>query len=134
MALLRALTEAAQARVTFISGTRDDYPVDAWEADYRRRRLDVLGSDLLIDTADPPTASFDEVPSFTAPSLKTTSTGCSPGCRATGIDQVIAVDLSKEALGLPVVRVVVPGLEGPNDGVGGYTPGARARRLVARAP
>ena len=51
-----------------------------------------------------------------------------------GIDQVIAVDLGKEALGLPVVRVVVPGLEGPNDGVGGYTPGARARRLVALAP
>jgi ribosomal protein S12 methylthiotransferase accessory factor len=134
VALLRALTEAAQARVTYISGTRDDYPVDAWEADYRRRRLDVLGSDLLIDTADPPTVSFDEVPSFTAPSLEDDLDWLLTRCRATGIDQVIAVDLGKEALGLPVVRVVVPDLEGPNDGVGGYTPGARARRLVALAP
>ena len=31
VALLRALTEAAQARNTYISGARDDYPADAWE-------------------------------------------------------------------------------------------------------
>ena len=51
---------------------------------YRRRRLDVLGSDLLVDTADPPTVSFDEVPSFTAPSLKDDLDWLLTRCRATG--------------------------------------------------
>jgi ribosomal protein S12 methylthiotransferase accessory factor len=50
--------------------------------------------------------------------------------RAVGIDQVLAVDLGREALGIPVVRIVVPGLEGPNDGSPAYTPGARAHRLM----
>ena len=33
--------------------------------------------------------------------------------RSAGIGQVIVVDLSREEFGIPVVRVVVPGLEGP---------------------
>jgi YcaO-like protein with predicted kinase domain len=132
VALLRALTEAAQARVTFISGTRDDYPVDAWEAAYRRRRLDVLGVD--ITDAAPPTVSFTDVPSFTAPSLAHDLAWLLERLHATGLDEVVAVDLGKPGLGLPVVRIVVPGLEGPDDGVSGYTPGARARSLTGRAP
>ena len=42
VALLRALTEAAQARLTYIAGARDDFPVDAWEPAYRRRRHGTL--------------------------------------------------------------------------------------------
>ena len=47
--------------------------------------------------------------------------------RALGIDRVVAVDLTRPEIGVPVVRVVVPGLEGlitdPN-----YLPGRRACR------
>ena len=132
VALLRALTEAAQARVTYISGTRDDYPVDAWEPSYRRRRVQRLGGDLDIATA--PRASFGDVPTFAAPSLADDLERLLERLRAVGIDQVIAVDLGKESIGLPVVRIVVPGLEGPNDVGGDYTPGSRARRLNGSTP
>ena len=46
---------------------------------------------------------------------------------AAGIERVVAVDLTRDEFAIPVVRVVIPGLEGdprhPN-----YTPGIRARR------
>ena len=47
--------------------------------------------------------------------------------RAVGVQQVVVVDLTRPDIGLPVARVVVPGLEGP----GGHLPGARARRKMA---
>jgi ribosomal protein S12 methylthiotransferase accessory factor len=49
--------------------------------------------------------------------------------KGAGISQAIAVDLTRPEFDLPVVRVVVPGLEG-SDHLPGYTPGARARALV----
>jgi ribosomal protein S12 methylthiotransferase accessory factor len=131
VALQRALTEAAQARTTYISGTRDDYPVDAWEPSYRRRRRGVLGGDLDVTTA--PSVSFTSVPHFPTPSLAGDLDRLLARLRAVGVDSVIAVDLTKDTLGIPVVRVVVPGLEGPYDEDSGYTPGLRARRLAGVA-
>ena len=48
--------------------------------------------------------------------------------RKAGIRRVVVVDLTKPEFGLPVVRVIVPGLEpilGP-----GYIPGRRARAVL----
>ena len=45
---------------------------------------------------------------------------------AVGIKQAIVVDLTRPEIGLPVVRVVVPGLDGPDDDES-YVPGPRAR-------
>jgi hypothetical protein len=39
------------------------------------------------------------------------------------------VDLTQRQLGIPVVHVTVPGLEGPL-GKPGYTPGPRMQRLL----
>lgn len=128
VALLRALTEAVQARTTYISGARDDYPVDAWDPSSRRDRLNQVGGS--PGGAVPPTVSFDSVPTFAAPSLAGDLEWLLARLRAVGVEQVVAVDLGKEALGIPVVRVVVPGLEGPIEEGSGYTPGARARRLT----
>mgnify|MGYP003900427821 CR=1 FL=1 len=48
--------------------------------------------------------------------------------RAVGIDEVVTVDLTREAIGVAVARVIVPGLEGVmNDGDDDYAPGPRAR-------
>ena len=47
---------------------------------------------------------------------------------ATGIPEAIAVDLGRPEIGIPVVRVVVPGLEAAADEPG-YVPGARAGAL-----
>ena len=46
-----------------------------------------------------------------------------------GIERVIVVDLTKPEFGLPVVRVVIPGLEGTNHSPQ-YAPGARARAVM----
>jgi ribosomal protein S12 methylthiotransferase accessory factor len=131
LALQRALTEAAQARTTYISGTRDDYPVDAWEPSFRSRRLTVLGNDLNAMVSS--SVSFSSVPSFSAPSLAGDLDWLLARLREIGVDQVIAVDLTKEDLGIPVIRIVVPGLEGTHDEDSGYTPGVRARRLTGAA-
>ena len=51
--------------------------------------------------------------------------------QAVGITQVLAVDLTKEAFGLPVVRVVIPGLESVDDSPK-YVHGRRAQLIRNR--
>jgi ribosomal protein S12 methylthiotransferase accessory factor len=130
VALLRALTEAAQARNTYISGARDDYPSDAWGAGYRRRRQAFCQT---LMTSLKPRRSFAHVPNLDSPTLEGDLRWLLARLRSGGIAHVVAVDLSKEAIGIPVVRVVVPGLEGAMEDAGGdYAPGLRAKR-AARA-
>jgi ribosomal protein S12 methylthiotransferase accessory factor len=128
VALLRALTEAAQARNTYIAGARDDYPAEAYSGAYRRRRrLFCQG----LMRASKARRAFAHAPSFEAPSLEGDLRWILARLRAAGIDQVIAVDLAMESVGVPVVRVIVPGLEGPmDDEDSDYAPGARARRAM----
>jgi ribosomal protein S12 methylthiotransferase accessory factor len=45
--------------------------------------------------------------------------------RAVAVDSVIVVDLTRDDIGLPIARVVVPGLEGM-DSSADYVPGTRA--------
>ena len=52
--------------------------------------------------------------------------------KAVGIGQVLAVDLTRPEFALPVVRVVIPGLEGPDDH-DDYAPGRRALAADALA-
>lgn len=49
--------------------------------------------------------------------------------RGKGLSQVVTVDLTRPELEVPVVRVVVPGLEPPYEAAG-RMPGARAQRAV----
>jgi len=117
--------------MTFIAGIRDDQRSASWKEIFRSRRLEGWGID--SDTTGPPTSSFTDVPSFTAPSLRGDLDWLLTRLRTAGLDHVIAVDLTKDEVGLPVIRVVVPGLEGPHDD-SAYTPGARARALAGGAP
>ena len=48
----------------------------------------------------------------------------------TGIDSAVAVDLSRPEMGIPVVKLVVPGLEGDAT-KSSYAPGAQARARTA---
>ena len=49
--------------------------------------------------------------------------------RAAGIRQAILVDLTRPDLGVPIVRMVVPGLEGWTDKVAPAVPGPRRRAV-----
>jgi len=131
IALLRALTEAAQARNTYIAAARDDYSAELYSAASRARRR-AFCRQLMASTA--PRRAFAEVPSFESPSIEGDLRWMLARLRAAGIDQVVVVDLAREAIGIPVVRVVVPGLEGMmEDEDDDYAPGPRARRCLKQA-
>ena len=72
---------------------------------------------------------FREVASFTSDDLGRDLRWELEQLRAARITRVIAVDLTRPEFAIPVVRVVVPGLEGdirhPH-----YVPGPRARRAA----
>ena len=131
IALLRALTEAGQARNTYIAGARDDYFAHLYSPAWRARRQALCRR--LLTSAEPQ-RTFAHVPSFESPSIEGDLRWMLARLRAAGIDQVIAVDLTRESIGVPVARVIVPGLEGVmDDDEGDYAPGPRARRCLKGA-
>lgn len=128
IALLRALTEAGQARNTYIAGARDDYLPHWYSPPSRARRRAYFRH--LLASSGPPRA-FAHVPSFESSSIEADLRWMLARLRAAGITQVVAVDLTREAIGVPVARVIVPGLEGAmSDEDGDYAPGPRARRCL----
>jgi len=128
IALLRALTEACQARLIYIAAARDEYYPDIYTADARERRRAIC--ERMIE-APAVQRAFAHIPSYESPSLEDDLRWMFARLRAVGIEQVVAVRLTRQAIGVPVARVIVPGLEGAWDET--YAPGRRARRYAARA-
>jgi ribosomal protein S12 methylthiotransferase accessory factor len=122
IALFRAISESAQVRATYISGGRDDLTrreYDAAHVDSFRRHLEEAGSKRarrFADIAGTANACFEEDIAETAARLA--KVGCGP---------VVVVDLSRPESGIFVVRVLVPGLEGPLDAEA--RPGRRALEM-----
>jgi ribosomal protein S12 methylthiotransferase accessory factor len=120
IAVTRALTEAAQSRAIYIAGSRDDM----FRHDARRMRLEdsTIGREhlrahgALVPMASRPSeacATFEEDVAVLLDRVV-----------AAGITQVIVVDLTRPDVGIPVVRVIAPGLEGYMFQF--YSPGPRA--------
>ncbi len=131
VALVRALTEAVQVRATFIAGAREDIPDDDYAADAiaarRATAADILGTLR-------PERDFAAVADVETDSFAGDVAGALDGLRAVGITQAVGVGIGKPALPFPVVRVVVPGLEGAFDGgEAGWEPGPRAARVLEAA-
>ena len=124
--MVRALTEAAQARLTYIAGIRDDLS----PAEYQEPPGSEI-SDALLDAlaCEIEAVSFQDVPSFAADDLTEDLRWALARLQAIGIERVIAVDLTRPDFEIPVVRLTIPGLEWdpqhPN-----YRPGARARAMA----
>ena len=105
IALSRALTEAAQSRLTLITGSRDD----CMPQRYATQRVgagelvDVLPSDgkkpFGTCAALPPCESFDHSVQQVLELLA-----------SSGFERVLVVDLTREDLQIPVVHVVIPGM------------------------
>lgn len=127
IALARALTEAAQTRLTYITGIRDDLLPAEYEEPPAAGIVEALLDALRQDTAH---YSFREVPTFAADDLSQDLRWELERLRAAGFPRVVALDLSRPEFGIPVVRVVIPGLEGdikhPH-----YVPSARAQQSAA---
>jgi len=130
IALLRALTEAVQVRTTYIVGSREDiehsdYQPAILEARGRRARALMRPVDRMRD--------FEASGRFVFDAFETEVAWLLDRLRSAGIRQAIAIDLTRRELGVPVVRVVVPGLEG-SDHHAGYVPGPRARAKQESRP
>ena len=130
VAMKRAITEVAQSRLTQIHGAREDTATgdmrrlmgyqwmrkqnEHWFARTKSKDLDTVES-CSLDNND-----FLEDIQHVLARLK-----------AAGLERVIVVDLTREEIGVPVVRVIVPGLEMygvDGDRIGGRCRNARKQR------
>jgi YcaO-like protein with predicted kinase domain len=127
VALARALTEVAQARLTRISGARDDFAPDGYGGAARAERTAIARHWL----RGPARRTFGLAPDCAGPTLSHDLDTALERLRMAGIRQVAYVDLTRADFGIPVARIIVPGLEGPwTPPDGDYTPGARARAVA----
>lgn len=123
IAIGRALTEAAQSRLTVISGSRDDFG--------RKRYAETQSAAALSDNrrlaaaGDGP-RSFGSVPHRPRDTLAGSIDHIAGRLTGLGMRQVLVVDLSDPSLPVNVARVIVPGLEGPTEAAR-YAPGARVK-------
>lgn len=121
VALLRAMTEAAQSRLTYITGSRDDLSM----REYRRVRAGAgAGPDRGKGRAFDSAIANLETPSF----AEDVEVLCNL-VQQVGAGPVLMVDLTSPRFGVPVVRVIVPGMEGPDD----EPTYVRGRRAIAAA-
>ncbi len=129
IALLRATTEAAQVRTTYIVGSREDIA----HADYHLATLaakNARARAMMRPVGRP--RDFASVGSFDFETFEAEVAWLVDRLGSAGIRQIIAVDLTRSEFGVPVVRVVAPGLEGFDHFPEIYTPGVRARAMQER--
>ena len=134
VAVLRALTEVAQSRLTQIHGARED----ATLADFRKQ----IGYDRSkrlnkhwFEASEK--KSFAEIQSFESDDFLLDIKYMLKKLNEAGLERVVVVDLTREEIGLPVVRVIVPGLEiaaVDTERVGRRCRNARNRRLPRAKP
>ena len=125
IALTRALTEAAQTRLAYINGARDDLPIEHYRAPDNAAVAEAL-LDALQAARTP--SDVRDVPTFRADDVAQDVRWELGRLRSIGIARVVAVGLTRPELDIPVVRVVIPGLEGDARNPE-YLPGQRARSV-----
>jgi ribosomal protein S12 methylthiotransferase accessory factor len=108
IAVMRALTEVAQSRLTQIHGAREDTTI----ADMRRKmgyeRTKRINGYWYRDNG---TIPYNDVLSSDSDDFRKDIQLIIGKLADQGLDRVIVVDLTREEIGVPVVRVIVPGLE-----------------------
>lgn len=131
IALSRALTEAAQCRLTHIAGAREDLAQGDYAVSPERMRQIARYTSL---TRAPGRRFRDEkdVEPDPGESFAATLARIVDALRAVGCPQIVSVDLTSPSHGISVVRLLVPGLEGLAFDVD-YAPGQRLRRINAAA-
>ena len=107
VALSRALAEAAQSRVTRISGARDDYSPESFHVAARATRDHAAR--YLLRTV--PAARFRRQDRAEAPAADLDA--ALEALSRRGLTQVLCINLIRPEVGIPIVRIVIPGLEGP---------------------
>ncbi len=121
IAITRAITEAAQSRLTRIAGSRDDLLSQDYTPVPDNNMTQVINQ--LFDQADHPPAAFAHQDQ-SGPSTRADLEVLLNKLQAAGLEQVIALDIGQPDIGIGVARVIVPGL-GVIEGHHGYRVGRR---------
>lgn len=123
IALSRAITEAAQSRLTYISGARDDLFREEYaltQAEFHQAQW------LKLLAPAQPALDFRRLPSLETDSLEDDVAVQLAYLKRAGFEQVIVVDLSQPQIGIPVVRVIIPGMaQSPDEGAPALSQRAR---------
>lgn len=128
VALARAVTEAVQARLTYISGARDDLFRDDYALIQSRRNRHGWHSWLVRSR---PTLHYHGAETLASDDIATDLDRLLATLERAGFRRVVAVDLSIDGIGIPVTRVVVPGMIEP--GIDGSAPaGERINRFLTQ--
>jgi ribosomal protein S12 methylthiotransferase accessory factor len=107
VALSRALCEAAQTRLTYIAGSRDDF----FDFDYARATDPELLEEIWHQVTRPIRRPVEHAraPRLATPTLEGDLEVVLERLAAAGVKQAIAVDLGRPELGIPVVKTIIPG-------------------------
>jgi ribosomal protein S12 methylthiotransferase accessory factor len=126
IAVLRAITEALQARLNFIAGSRDD----VFRSAFSRSRADWNKAVQAItrERRESPKAKLSD--SRANPSFEQDTHTLLERIQNIGLHQVVVFDITPESFPISVVRVIVPGLEGYQHH--GFQPGPRAKAAAGR--
>lgn len=128
VAIMRAITEAVQTRLTLISGSRDDASLSMYKArqniEHQRRVRDQLMS-------TPAYVDFNNIESWNNDTIEEDLALLIHKLELQNLPCPMMVDLTKAEFDIPVVRVIAPGLEGIHD-VPAYVYGQRARDFAEK--
>ena len=118
VAIIRAICEAAQGRLVFIAGSRDD------SFRHHRRLHQTIADAHAVLLNVPATVDIRDYADESGDTFEADGRTLLAKLAGVGITQVLAYDLTHPDIGVNVMRVVVPGLEGYM--LEDYTPGRRA--------
>ena len=109
IAIIRALTEVAQSRLTQIHGARED----TYKGDIMRRigyrRLKRLNRHWFTNTDQK--VNVDRMPKLDKDTIRGDILSTLDILKEKGFDRVIVADITRPKINIPVVRVIVPGME-----------------------
>lgn len=130
-ALVRALAEAAQSRLITVSGSRDDVTREEYE--------NVTDVEAAVELRDALRATEAHARPWRRGSVPETLDEARAWLldrlAAAGLTEVVTVDLTRPSPGIPVLKVLVPELEGAAALTGApAVPGPRATRLMESVP
>jgi len=108
IAVMRALTEVAQSRLTQIHGAREDTTIAELRKKMGYERAKRINGYWFRDNG---TEAYSSVKSSDTDDFKKDIELIVRSLGKQGLDRVIIVDLTRQEIGIPVVRVIVPGLE-----------------------
>nr|QNO46752.1 hypothetical protein DEIDBPHB_00001 [Methanosarcinales archaeon ANME-2c ERB4] len=113
VAMLRAITEVAQSRLTQIHGAREDTTVAEFRTKIGYERTKRINRHWFgaSDGTGEGDRDFDGITSFESDDFLDDIGYMIRNLEGAGMDRVIVVDLTRREIDVPVVRVIVPGLE-----------------------